>query len=121
MAIPNESETPTAVQPEAPLASLAHGAEQAVDSAGATRWVDDLSVAAGDRLMSAADALRQRRFGAGVWGPLADRLEDTAVYLQEEKLAGLAEELTGVVRRYPVQTLVAGAAIGFLLGRIRRD
>jgi hypothetical protein len=126
MAMQKDSERQTAVrEPEPGMpAPLGGGPEQAGVAAGGARWVENLSEAAGERLLSAADAIRQRRLGTGVWGAaataVADRLENTALYLQEDKLAGMAEEVSGIVRRYPVQTLIVGAAVGFMLGRIRK-
>src|SRR5438105_7554204 len=50
---------------------------------------------------------------------ISDRVEGAAEYLQDIDLDAAASRLEGMVRRYPVQTLLIGAVIGFLLGRGR--
>jgi hypothetical protein len=52
---------------------------------------------------------------------VADTLEHTGTYLEQKNLDGMLEDLAGVIRRYPLQSLLAGVAIGFLLSRKRRD
>jgi ElaB/YqjD/DUF883 family membrane-anchored ribosome-binding protein len=85
---------------------------------------DELSTATGEQLQSAAAALRERAPEAGLLGAtasaLADRLEGAGLYLQEENLAAIAEDLAALIRRYPIQSLLAGATVGFLLGRMRK-
>jgi hypothetical protein len=52
---------------------------------------------------------------------VADSLEYAGSYLEEKNLDGMFDDLAGVIRRYPLQSLLAGIAIGFLLSRKRRD
>jgi hypothetical protein len=52
---------------------------------------------------------------------VADTIENAGAYLEEKNLDGMLEDLAGVIRRYPLQSLLAGVAIGFLLSRKRRD
>ena len=47
----------------------------------------------------------------------ADKLEGTASYLRQNELRDMAEDVMGVVRRYPGPTLAAAAVVGFLLGK----
>lgn len=47
---------------------------------------------------------------------VADRLEAGGRYLQEHQVEDLAEEVTGVIRRNPMQSLWIGVAAGLLLG-----
>jgi ElaB/YqjD/DUF883 family membrane-anchored ribosome-binding protein len=50
---------------------------------------------------------------------ISGRVEGAAKYLQDLDLSEATGRLEAMVRRYPVQTLLIGAAIGFLLGRGR--
>jgi ElaB/YqjD/DUF883 family membrane-anchored ribosome-binding protein len=68
----------------------------------------DAATAAGDLAVQAKDKLRE-------WGSTAaDEAKDAA---QE-----VAREVTALVRRYPIQSLIVGVAVGFLVARatIRR-
>jgi hypothetical protein len=68
--------------------------------------------------------LRQRPPHESVRVPterVADTLEHAGSYLEERNLDGMLEDITGVIRRYPLQALLAGIAIGFLLARKRTE
>jgi DNA polymerase I-like protein with 3'-5' exonuclease and polymerase domains len=52
---------------------------------------------------------------------VADRLESAGAYLEEKNLDGMLDDVAGVIRRYPLQSLLAGIAIGFFLSRKKRD
>ena len=47
----------------------------------------------------------------------ANRLETAASYLQETRLADMATDFAGLVRKYPVQSLLFGLGLGYLLTR----
>jgi ElaB/YqjD/DUF883 family membrane-anchored ribosome-binding protein len=85
------------------------------------RHATHVADATGAKLKSAAQGLRQRAPEQGIWGKtalaVADRVEGAGTYLQEVNLAAIAEDLAGMIRRYPVHALLIGATIGFLLGR----
>jgi ElaB/YqjD/DUF883 family membrane-anchored ribosome-binding protein len=49
-------------------------------------------------------------------GAVADRLQQSGRYLQEHGLRDMADDMTSVVRRYPVAALSVGFGVGFLLG-----
>ncbi len=52
---------------------------------------------------------------------VAGGLESASYYLQEKKFDHLREDLRGLVRRYPLQALLVGLGLGFLLaGRNRK-
>jgi hypothetical protein len=51
---------------------------------------------------------------------LADGMESTASYLRDHNLKDMGDSLTGICRKYPVQSLVSALAIGFLVGCARR-
>jgi hypothetical protein len=52
---------------------------------------------------------------------VADTLDTAGAYLEEKSLQGMADDLAGIVRRYPLQSLLVGVGIGFLLSRGRRN
>jgi uncharacterized protein YjbJ (UPF0337 family) len=56
-----------------------------------------------------------------VAGAAATTVTDTAAgvgsYVQDRGVQGLSEDLTGLIRRYPVPALLIGLGIGFVLGR----
>lgn len=47
-------------------------------------------------------------------------LEAAGSYLQEKKFAGMATDLTALIRRYPVQSLLVGVGLGYVLARLTR-
>jgi ElaB/YqjD/DUF883 family membrane-anchored ribosome-binding protein len=47
----------------------------------------------------------------------ADRLQDTAKYFRESELEDIAQDVQGVVKRYPGRSLAAAAILGFLIAR----
>jgi len=51
---------------------------------------------------------------------LADGMESTASYLRDHNLKDMGDSLTGICRKYPVQSLVAALTIGVLVGRAFR-
>jgi hypothetical protein len=40
-------------------------------------------------------------------------------YLQNQGLSGAMEDLEGLIRRYPIQSLLLGVGLGYLLSRIK--
>lgn len=49
----------------------------------------------------------------------AKRLETAASYLRENRLADIAADFAGLVRKYPVQSLLFGLGLGYLLTRCK--
>jgi hypothetical protein len=74
--------------------------------------------AAADAARDCEDVLpggkRVRRFTRAT----ADGLESSARYLRRHDLSRIAGDLTTMVKRNPVPSIVAGAAIGFIVGRM---
>jgi ElaB/YqjD/DUF883 family membrane-anchored ribosome-binding protein len=88
---------------------------------GASR-ADAAAAAVGRKLESAAAAIRERlphagRAGAAVEA-VSDRLEASGTYLEEQGLTGVMEDVESLIRRYPVQALMIGFGIGYLLSRL---
>jgi hypothetical protein len=53
-------------------------------------------------------------------GAVAEQLDAGGRYLREHDLADIGEDLTNVVRRYPIPTLLCVFGIGFLMGGVLR-
>ena len=80
---------------------------------------------AGETLKSAADRLRARVPESGMVGTVADvvtgGVKQAATRLEEQGFGSIAEDVMGIARRYPLQTLLLGFGCGYLLGRRRRE
>ena len=79
----------------------------------------------GEKMESFATAIRERAGREGTLGTattkVAEGLESASHYLQERKFDHLGEDFRGLVRRYPLQSLLVGLGLGFLLtGRNRK-
>ncbi len=78
----------------------------------------------GHQMKEFGDRIRQRSPHESVrntTNKVADTLEHAGTYLEEKNLDGMLDDLASVIRRYPLQSLLAGIGIGFLLSRKRRD
>ncbi len=53
-------------------------------------------------------------------GNVADRFRGAGRYLRDTDLRGMSTDLNDMVRRYPLQSLLIGVGVGYLVGRIRR-
>jgi len=51
---------------------------------------------------------------------IADGMESTASYLRDHDLNQMGKDVMNICRRYPIQSLIAALAVGFLIGRPRR-
>ena len=91
---------------------IGHQAEGAVD-------------AVGGEMKSLAGTIREKAPRSGVLGSsaagVASTLESGGAYLQEHNLHGIAEDATSLIRRYPLQAILAGIGVGFLVGRASRS
>lgn len=77
----------------------------------------------GHKVREFAGRLREKSPHEGVrttTNKVADKLETAGTYLQEKSFEGMADDVAGVIRRYPLQSLLVGIGIGFLLSR-RKD
>lgn len=101
--------------------AVKHKAGQ-VASATAAR-AREMTSTVGHKVKEFAGRIRDRsesEHATSTTNRLADKLESAGTYLEEKSLEGMAEDLAGVVRRYPLQSLLIGIGVGFLLSR-RRD
>jgi hypothetical protein len=81
----------------------------------------EAATAVGEQMGSLAGVIRDHAPHEGAIATaattVAGGLESASSYLQEKKYANLATDLTALVRRYPVQFLVAGVGLGYWLAR----
>jgi len=96
--------------------------QRASDAANyAGQKAEDATAAAGGGLKTLASQVRQNAPHEGMLGSaasgVASALDRTGDYLREQGLSGMAEDLTGLVRRNPIPALLIGVAFGFLIAR----
>ena len=82
---------------------------------------EDATSAVGGSLKSLSQTIREKTPSTGMMGnassAVADSLERTGRYLEEEGLSGMADDITDLIRRNPIPSLLVGVGIGFLLAR----
>jgi ElaB/YqjD/DUF883 family membrane-anchored ribosome-binding protein len=85
---------------------------------------DAATTTVGEKMTDVAQAIRQR---APVSGPVADAADTAAdtlqragTYLQEQDLADMRADLEGIIRRHPIESLLIGLGVGYLLARSMR-
>jgi uncharacterized protein YjbJ (UPF0337 family) len=102
------------------VADKARGAADSV-SGGTTDMVGKV----GSGLGSAATSLREHSPESGMLktaaGKVADTLESSGRYLEQEGLSGMADDLTGMIKRNPIPSLLIALGVGFLLARATRS
>ena len=78
----------------------------------------------GEKIGSLANVIRENAPHEGAVGTattaVVDGLESASSYLQEKKFEHLAKDVTALVRTYPVQSLLIGIGLGYLLARRTR-
>jgi ElaB/YqjD/DUF883 family membrane-anchored ribosome-binding protein len=110
-----------------------HSAQKKAEQAGehasdAVKETGNAAVSAADKaaentgngLKSAADTVRNNTPKDGVLGAasstVADTLEKTGEYLEKEGASGAAKDLHQLIQNYPVTAVMAGLAVGYLIG-----
>lgn len=103
--------------------NVAHRTGEMASTVG--KKVDSGVSAAGSGMQSFADTVRERGPSSGMLGSatsaVADTLESTGQYLESHGLSGIAEDLTGLIRRNPIPALLIGIGVGFLIARATRS
>lgn len=98
---------------------VGHKAEDAASYVG--QKTGEASAAVGSGLRSLGDTVRSSGPEGGVAASasaaVADTLESSGRYLQEEGLNDMVEDITRLIRRYPIPALVIGAVAGYLTGK----
>jgi uncharacterized protein YjbJ (UPF0337 family) len=87
--------------------------------ATAAKKANEAAPVIGEKMKSLADVIRGKAPREGKIGTTATKvaggLESASHYLQEKKFDHLGEDFRGLVRRYPLQSLLIGLGLGFLL------
>ena len=85
---------------------------------------DAATTTVGDKMTDVAQTIRQK---APVSGPIADAADTAAdtlqragTYLQQQDLNDMRSDLEGIIRRHPIESLLIGLGIGYLLARSTR-
>jgi len=93
---------------------------------GAASFIGDKAAqathAAGAGLESMGTALHGENPPHNMFGnakeAVAEKLEGAGHYLEEQGLAGMGRDVTGLIRQHPVPALLIGVGLGFLLSRL---
>lgn len=102
--------------------AMASAGQSATETAAAVGdRADSMTASVGTRMRSLAGAVKQNMPDEGMMGrassTVAETLENSGRYLEEEGLRGVAEDATNLIRRNPIPAVLIGIGIGFLIGR----
>jgi hypothetical protein len=91
-------------------------------AAGAVgRAADRATASAGSGVKHLGETMREKGPQTGMLGDasraVADTLEKGGRYVEQEGLGGMMDDLTEVIRRNPLPSVLVGIGIGFLIGR----
>lgn len=86
-----------------------------------TEKAGNAATSVGQGMSSLAGTIRQKAPSEGMVGSaastVANQLEAAGSYLQDRSFENMARDLTGLIRRYPLQSLLIGFSIGYLWAR----
>ena len=86
---------------------------------------EDAVGAVGSGMESLAGTMRDKLPNEGYLGSassaVAGALEQGGHYLREEGLSGMADDLTGLIRRNPIPAVLVGIGVGYLLACATRS
>ena len=90
-----------------------------------TEQVEELAGSMSPTVESAAhtiqDTLRRTQNSAcAAMGMVADGLDTSTAYLSNRGMVGVVDDVTTLIRRHPLQVMVLGVSVGYLLSRSRR-
>jgi uncharacterized protein YjbJ (UPF0337 family) len=92
--------------------------------ATAANKANEAATVVGEKIGSLANVIREKAPREGSVATAAttvvDGLESASSYLREKKFEHLAKDVTALVRAYPVQSLLIGVGLGYLLARRTR-
>jgi ElaB/YqjD/DUF883 family membrane-anchored ribosome-binding protein len=102
---------------------VGHRAQEAASNLGhrAEETVSGATQQAGQGMSSLASQLRQNApqgYLGQAAGAVADRLDQGGRYLQDNDLGDMAQDVNALIRRYPIQSLLVGVGVGFLMGML---
>ena len=85
---------------------------------------DAATTTVGGKMTEAAQTIRERAPMSGPMADAADTAADTlqraGTYLQQQDLSDMRADLEGLIRRHPMESLLVGFGIGYLLARSMR-
>jgi len=100
--------------------TVGHKASDAASMVG--HKADDAACSVGHGMQSFAGTLREKLPHEGMMGSASSTLADTidrgGRYLEEEGLSGVAEDLTNLVRRHPIPSVLIALGVGFCIARV---
>ena len=92
--------------------------------ATAAKRANEAAPVIGEKMKSLAGVIRGKAPREGKIGTTATRvaggLESASYYLQEKKFDHLGEDFRGLVRRYPLRSVLIGLGLGFLFAGRRK-
>lgn len=93
-------------------------------AATAAHKAEDWTHAAGSGLKDFGQALEENApregFVGGASQAVASGIRESGRYLEEEGIRGMWDDLTGLVRNYPIPAILVGLGVGFCIGRTLR-
>jgi ElaB/YqjD/DUF883 family membrane-anchored ribosome-binding protein len=102
--------------------TVAEKAQELASNAG--KRVEEATAALGERVQNMAGTIREHGPREGRLGSatetVAGSLDSAGRYLREEGLAGMADDLTEIIRRNPIPAICIGVGFGFLLAQLMR-
>jgi len=100
-------------------AAAAQKAGEAANYVG--KKADDATCAVGTGIKSMAQTIRENAPDKGMMGAgasaVASTLEEGGRYLEEQGLSGLGSDMTNMIRRNPIPSVLVGFGLGFLIAR----
>lgn len=93
-------------------------------AAKATATASQPISAVGEKIESLAGAIREKAPQEGTIGTaataVAEKLDAAGSYLQRKDVDHMVSDLSGMIRRYPIPSLLIGLGIGYLLAKSAR-
>jgi len=92
---------------------------------GATEQANKMVGLIGQSRDSAAQTIqsplrRTQNSTCAAMGMVADGLDTSTAYLSNRGMVGVVEDVATLIRRHPLQVMVLGVSVGYLLSRSRR-
>jgi len=104
------------------VSSVGEMASHAATNLG--KKADDLAASAGHNVKNLGDKLEEQGPHGGMLGQashaVAGTLRTSGDYMEHARLSGMADDMTGMIRRHPLTAVGIGVGLGFLLGRVLR-
>lgn len=90
----------------------------------ATDKAKETAETVGDKIAGASEAIQGKLRETGkevgeVVSAVSDKVRSSAQYIEESSVQDVVEDVTVLIKRYPIHAILIGAGIGFLLARGR--